>query len=148
MPFKDPLSCEYILIEDQKRSMRFERECPNPIWWFDCTRQERGSEGSSIAATDTPPVEVMRSQSYDAKGGLSLKLKMQTQGSFPDYAIALWDVPVHEKARLPAIQTNAKEHLLVRNTRGEAHLVLWFDLKPGAEINVVLPQPKAKRWEY
>ena len=148
LPFKDPLSCEYILIEDQKRSIRFERECPNPIWWFDYTRQERGPEGSRSDPTDTPPVEVMRSQSYDAKQGLTIKLKMQTQGSFQDYAIALWDVPVREKEPPAAIKTNAKQHLLVRNTRREAHLVLWFDLKPGAEISVVIPRPKAKRWEY
>jgi len=148
VPFKDPLSCEYILIEDQKRSIRFERECPNPIWWFDYTRQERGAEGSSIAATDTPPVEIMRSQSYDPKEGLTIKLKMQTQGTFPDYAMALWDVPVRDSARPPVIKTNAREHLLVRNTCGEVHLVLWFDLKPDAEISVVLPHPKAKRWDY
>jgi hypothetical protein len=46
------------------------------------------------------------------------------------------------------LATNAKEHLLVQNTRGETHLVLWFDLKPGTEITVLLPQPKAKRWDY
>ncbi|MEI8042820.1 MAG: hypothetical protein WCL11_15520 [Verrucomicrobiota bacterium] len=148
IPFKDPLSCEYILIEDQQRSIRFERECPNPIWWNDYTRQERGPEGSSIAATDTPPVDILRSQSYDASEGLTIKLKMQTAGSFTNYAIALWNVPVRDGARPPLIRTNAREHLLVRNNCGEAHLVLWFDLKPGAEISVVLPKPKAKRWEY
>ena len=148
IPFKDPLSCEYILIENQQRSIRFERECPNPIWWNDYTRQERGPDGSRIASTDTPPVDILRSQSYDAKEGLTIKLQMQTQGSFPDYAIALWNVPIGNGARPPAIMTNAREHLLVRHNCGEAHLVLWFDLKPGAEISVVLPQPKAKRWEY
>ena len=39
-PSKDPLSYEYVLIEDQQRQMRFERECPNPIWWFDYTRRK------------------------------------------------------------------------------------------------------------
>jgi len=52
---------------------------------------------------------------YDAKEGLTIKLKMQTQGSFPGYAIALWNVPVGDGARPPAIKTNAREHLLVRN---------------------------------
>ena len=46
------------------------------------------------------------------------------------------------------LATNAKGHLLMQNAIGEAHLVLWFDLKPGAEITMLLPQPKAKRWEY
>lgn len=32
LPLKDPLSCEFILIEEQQRQIRFERECPNPIW--------------------------------------------------------------------------------------------------------------------
>jgi hypothetical protein len=147
LPFKDPLSCEYILVEDQKRSIRFERECPNPIWWFDYTHQERGPEGSRSDPTDTPPVEVMRSQSYAAKKGLTIKLKMQTQVSFPDYAIALWNVPVSDTARGPAIQTNAKEFLLVRNTAGERHLVLYFDLRPNAEITVALANPTAPEWK-
>ncbi len=47
-PYKDPLSYEYILVEDQQRQMRFERECPHPIWYFDYTEQEHGPEGSAI----------------------------------------------------------------------------------------------------
>ena len=146
LPFKDPLSCEYILIEDQRRSIRFERECPNPIWWFDYTRQEHGPEGSRIDPTDTPAVHIQRAQHYDPKTGLTLKLTMRTSGSFPNYAIALWNVPVRDTGRSPAITTNAKENQLVRNDVGESHLVLWFDLKPDAEISVVIPNPKAKRW--
>lgn len=33
-------------IEEQKRQVRFERECPNPIWWFDYTRSEKGAKST------------------------------------------------------------------------------------------------------
>ena len=48
--FTQPLSQEYLLVEDQKRQMRFERECSNPIWWLDYSVQETSPEGSSFPA--------------------------------------------------------------------------------------------------
>ena len=60
--FKDPLSYEYIQVEDAKRSMRFEYACPNPVWWFDYTEEERGPQGSTITATITPDVQITRSE--------------------------------------------------------------------------------------
>jgi hypothetical protein len=41
------------------------------------------------------------------------------------------------------IETTAKEHVLARNRDGEYHLILFFDLKPCAEIQV-----KIGRREY
>jgi len=73
-PYKDPLSSEYVLIEDHKRSIRFERECPNPIWWFDYTVQERGPKGSAVTHTETPDVEVISSP-RKRKRGLSSRLR-------------------------------------------------------------------------
>ena len=92
-PSKDPLSYEYVLIEDQQRQMRFERECPNPIWWFDYTRQEAGPEGSSITYTRTPDVVVRRSAWVRDGDSLTMHLKISSPAEFPDYALCIWGVP-------------------------------------------------------
>lgn len=148
LPMKDSLSCEYILIEDQKRQIRFERECPNPIWWFDYTREERNDKGSIISAVETPDVMIVRSQSFSPDTGLTIKLIMKTTTNFPGYAIALWGLPMDYKTPTGDIQTTAQSYTLVRNTDGETHMVLYFDLKPDAEVQVVLRKPKAERLEW
>lgn len=94
IPFKDPMSCEFILIEEQKRQVRFERECPNPIWWFDSTRTEKGVKGSVVSSVVIPDVLIQRAQSYSKDSGLSIRLTMNTDATFPDYAIALWGLPI------------------------------------------------------
>jgi hypothetical protein len=148
MPWKDPLSCEFILIEEQKRQVRFERECPNPIWWFDHAREERSSKGSVISAVEMPEVQILRAQSFDKETGLTITLTMKTQANFPGYAIALWDLPVEYGADPSDIHTTAQSYTLVKNTDGETHMVLYFDLKPGAELKIILRKPKATRWEW
>ncbi|MEI6070220.1 MAG: hypothetical protein WCS31_00390 [Verrucomicrobiae bacterium] len=148
VPMKDALSCEYILIEDQRRQIRFERECPNPIWWFDYTREERSAKGSVIKAVEIPDVMIIRSQSFSPDTGLTIKLTMKTTASFPGYAIALWGLPIDFKTPPEDISTTAQSYTLVKNTEGETHMVLDFDLKPGAELHVVLRKPKAERWEF
>jgi len=148
MPFKDSLSCEYILIEDQNRQVRFERECPNPIWWFDYTREQRNDKGSFISAVETPDVMIIRSQSFSQDTGLTIKLTMKTQASFPGYAIALWDLPIDYKTPPEDIATTAQSYTLAKNVDGETHMVLYFDLKPSAEVQIVLRKPKADRWEW
>ncbi len=64
----------------------------------------------------------------------TIVLTMKTDAAFSDYAILLWDIPT--RPHHPAITTNAKEWLIARNTDGETHLALFFDLKPGVEIEV------------
>lgn len=135
--FKDPLSYEYVLVEDQQRSIRFERECPNPVWWFDYTRQDRGPEGSAISHTEIPDVTVLRSPWQRDGGTSTMTLTMQTDAEFPDYAIALWDLP-SDFNPAAAIETTASDHILAKNTEGEHHLILFFDLRPGAEIRVTV----------
>ena len=139
--WKDPLSYEYILIEDQRRSIRFERESPNPIWWFDYTDQERGPEGSSISHLETPNVKVVRSRWLPVSGGVAINLKMKTDRCFADYAIALWGLPATAGQDRSRVRTSAKDFILARNTEGERHLVLFFDLEPGHEIEVRLLEP-------
>ena len=139
--FKDPLSHEYILVEDQKRSMRFERGCANPVWWFDYTRQERGKRGSAITHTRTPAVEVRRSGWQHSTEGWTIDLAMSTDASFRDYAIALWDLPSDFSGDPRGIETNAAETIIAWNDKGELHLVLVFDLEPGARIRVVVRNP-------
>ncbi|MEI6425507.1 MAG: hypothetical protein WCP55_25065, partial [Lentisphaerota bacterium] len=148
LPLKDALSCEYILIEEQKRQIRFERECPNPIWWFDYTQEEKNENGSTISAVETPDVMIIRSQSFDKDTGLAIKLKMKTTASFPGYAIALWCLPIDYKTPPEDISTTAQSYTLIKNTDGETHMVLYFDLRPNAEVQVVLRRPKADHWEW
>ena len=154
--WKDPLSYEYIVVEDQRRSIRFERESANPIWWFDYTDQQRGPEGSSISHVETPYVEVVRSEWRRQGDGLTIDLRMLTDtsaafraapkmtlneefgGEFKNFAITLWGLPAESRLEPSMIDTNANEFVLARNTDGEHHLVLFFDLRPNAEIRVTI----------
>lgn len=140
--FKDPLSYEYILVEDQRRSIRFERESPNPVWWFDYTDQKRGPKGSSISHTETPDVMVLRSPWTRGDRTATITLTMQTTAEFPNYAVALWGLP-NDFDSHSTIQTTAQEYSLAKNTAGEYHLILGFDLKPGAQIKVTVGRRKA-----
>ena len=148
LPLKDPLSCEFILIEEQQRQIRFERECPNPIWWFDYTREERSAEGSVISAVEIPEIQILRAQRFDQDTGLTITLTMKTPVSFPGYAIALWNLPVEYGGDPGDIHTTAQTYTLVKNTDGETHMVLYFDLRPGDELKVILRKPKTARWEW
>jgi len=148
IPLKDPMSCEFILIEEPKRAIRFERECPNPIWWFDYTRNEVNQDGSIINAIETPDVLIMRSQSYNEKAGLTIDLTMNTVEYFPRYAIALWNLPVSYDSQSNDIDTNASNYELVKNTDGEVHMILHFDLEPDAQIRLILRKPTANRWKW
>ena len=136
--YKDPLSYEYLMLEDQHRLIRFERECPNPIWWFDYTHQEAGPEGSAIRHTETPDVDVVRSGWFRAERGLTMTLRMVTEATLPDYAIVLWELPPEFSGDPADIETNAKEHIVVWNRGGEYHAVLLFDLEPGVELRVLV----------
>jgi hypothetical protein len=133
--WKDPLSYEYVLIEDQRRSIRFERECPNPIWWFDYTKPDLRPEGSAIAHTETPDVTVIRSPWIRNKGRMTTTLTMKTNAEFPDYVIVLWGLPDDYKPGMQ-VDTDAKDYVVARSTEGECHLVLFFDLKPDAQLEV------------
>jgi len=158
---KDPMSYEYIVFEDQKRSIRFERESPNPIWWFEYTNQEKEvtPEGSTIRWVKTPDVDIVEPTETNAdmvgglprlptwrkdEKGLTIEMKMLTKAEFKDYAITLWGLP-DEFAQDPdpsRIKTNAKEFALAKNTSGEYHLILIFDLKPDFLLKVELSKVK------
>jgi hypothetical protein len=148
MPFKDPMSCEFILIEDAQRQIRFERGSPNPIWWFDCSRKEATAKGSIVNPVATPDVLILRSQAYSSETGLAVKLKMQTDATFPGYAIALWGVPVDYGCPPKDISTNATRYTLAKSIDNETHLVLYFDLKPDAELEIVFRKPRSQRWDW
>ncbi|NQW18753.1 MAG: hypothetical protein HQ478_14870 [Chloroflexi bacterium] len=134
---KDPLSSEHLLIEDQHRSLRFERESPNPIWWFDYTVQERGELGSEISHTETPDVEVIQSE-WSGVPERTVSLKIITEAEFPDYAVAIWGVPAKFSLDRSRIKTNAKDFVLARNRDGEFHIILYFDLKPDVELTLTV----------
>ena len=135
--FKDPLSYEYVLVEDQRRSIRFERECPNPIWWFDYTREQRAGS-STIAHVETPDVDVLASHWSRSDRGFSLDVRMVTEATFDDYAIVLWQLPPEFNGDATTVESDAKECIVARNRDGEYHLVLFFDLKPDLELQVSL----------
>jgi hypothetical protein len=143
-PHKDPLSHEYILVEDQRRSIRFERECPNPVWWFDYTHQDRNPQGSGIAWTVTPDVEVHRSGWQDEADAKSQTFTLRTSASFDDYAIAVWDLPVDPGPQRPLVETNAREAILARNRDGHWHVVLVFDLRPATQLHLLVRMHSSK----
>jgi len=145
---KDPLSCEFVRIEDQKHQIRFERECPSPTWWFDYTRQERNDKGSVIRDVEVPDVMIRRSQSFSPEKGLTITLTMKTTAVFPGYAVALWGLPIDYRTPPDDIVTTAHSYTLVRNAEGETHMVLYFDLRPDAQLNVVLRKPASTQWEW
>ena len=129
--FKDPLSTEYILVEDQHRQVRFERECPLPVWYFDYTRQDDRPEGSGIAHTITPDVRVDPPKWRRTGDGLTTELAVESNAAFPNYALALWGLPDVYDPSTWRIETTADRHILAGNTSGDHHLVLLFDLQAG-----------------
>ncbi len=135
--FKDPLSTEYILVEDQHRQVRFERACPLPVWYFDYTRQDADPNGSSIAHTVTPDVHVGPPVWRRDGDGLSTELSVASPTEFPGYALALWGLPDDYDPAAWRIETTAGTHLLASNTNGEHHLVLLFDLEQGDQAITV-----------
>jgi len=146
--YKDPNSCEYILIEDQRRQIRFERESPNPIWWFDYTRQEEeiGAGGSTITWVAMPEVKIRRTRWMENKEGIDITLTMETDKTFDDYAIALWGLP-SEYSTNPdpgRIRSSADSHQVVKNTKDEYHLLLFFNLKPGKDVRIEILPANAK----
>lgn len=136
--YKDPLSCEYVLVEDQSCSIRFERECPNPIWWFDYTRQEAGPQGSASEPTEIPDVRVRLHPWQRSGAQLATQVALETTARFPGYAICLWGLPEEVDPDAPVVTSARGEAVLARNLAGEWHLVLRFDLEPGARIDLRL----------
>ena len=135
--FKDPLSTEYILVEDQHRQVRFERACPLPVWYFDYINQDVRPEGSGITHTITPDVCVDPPEWTRTSTGLTTELAVESDAAFPGYALALWGLPDDFDPAAWRIETNADRHLLAGNTNGEHHLVLLFDLQAGEQAITV-----------
>ena len=134
--FKDPLSTEYVLVEDQHRQVRFERACPLPVWYFDYTTQDKGPGGSTITHTVTPDVRVGPPGWTRTSTGLTTELAVESDAAFPNYALALWGLPGDYDPTW-RVETTAETHLLAGNTNGEHHMVLLFDLEAGAQAITV-----------
>ena len=135
---KDPLSTEYILIEDQHRQVRFERESPIPVWYFDYTDQISGPVGSEIAHTVIPVARIDYPEWVKGEYGLSTEVSITSDAPFSDYAIAVWGLPGDYDPITWTISTSAKRHILARNTLGENHLVLFFDLERNQTLDIHL----------
>ena len=135
VPYKDSLSCEFLIFEDQKRSVRFERECPNPTWWFEYTDPAPYYANQEQTYLQTPDVEIKKTMTRE-NGVVSIRLKMKTGAEFNDYMITVWDVPASIKNDPDIRITNAKDYFIAKNTDDECHLILMFDLKPDLEIGI------------
>ena len=70
---------------------------------------------------------------------------MNAGAEFPNYAIACWNRPIGSATR---VETRERDFVLAKNTDGESHVVLFFDLRPGAEIEMTIRQPKSKVWKH
>ena len=143
---KDPLSQEFIVLEDARRSLRFERESPNPVWWWDYTAGQRGTLGSAIRPEETPDVLLRRPRwQRMPDGALATELSLLTEATVPGYAIAVWGLPEFDRAR-HRLWSDADSVDLVWNAGGEHHAVLHFDLRPGRVLRLeVRPEPGGAR---
>ena len=141
--WKDPLSYEYLVVEDHRRQMRFERECPNLSWWFDYTRQvdEVGPEGSVISHVETPDVNFIAPTWIRTDSDVEMTLTMESEFAFEDYAIALRGVPAAYSSDRSRVVTNAKDFIIAKNRDGEFHLVLFFALEPDTMLHVSVSDP-------
>ena len=72
--------------------------------------------------------------------GLRIELRMLTEAEFPDFAIALWELPDEftGNPQPSRVETNANDFIIAKNTDGEYHLVLFFDLVPDFVLEVTL----------
>jgi hypothetical protein len=130
---KDPISSEHLLIEDHRRSIRFERESPNPIWWFDYTTPDIDGHGSNIRHTMTPDVEIVRTP-WSEGPERRIDLSFVTEAEFENYAITIWGVPAKFSTDRSRIKTNARDFVLAKNRDGAFHVVLFLGLKPGLKL--------------
>lgn len=134
---KDKRAEELIVVEDQKRSLRFERECIFPIWWFDYTPAARTEKGSpALECVDIPDLDVDRSDWVSTEEDVTMSLKIKSEQEIEDFPICLWGIPANWEPELSKIQTNAEEVIPVKNTDGEFHLVLFCNLKKETELRV------------
>lgn len=99
-------------------------------------QQEVGPEGSRITFTPTPDVIVRRSGWVRDGNRLTMRLHITSPAEFPNYALCLWAVPAPFSADRIRIETTAKDFNLVKNTAGEFHVVLLFDLAREMELVV------------
>jgi len=134
---KLPRARETVLIEDQRRQLRFERECPSPIWYFDYADDQYWT-GAPRKETwvETPDVAVdVKDWTHEGNAATTV-VTVQSDRPFSNYAICLWDIPSSYAPDGGRVQTNAKEAIMVRNVAGELHLVLLFDLKTKTELRI------------
>jgi len=134
---KDKRAEELIVVEEQTRSIRFERECIFPIWWFDYAALTRTPKGSpAVECVEVPDLNVDRSEWVWEGRDLTMTLKIKGEREVKDLPVCLWGIPAKWEQDLSKIQTNAKEIIPVKNTDGEFHLVLFLDIKPETELRV------------
>ena len=130
-PFKDPLSYEYVLVEDQRRQMRFERESPQSHLVVRLHRPAAWSRGKCHRlGEDTrcghPPQQLdLRRRCLDDASD-----RCRRGQHFPTTPSACGDCPSRFSGDRTRVQTNAQDFILVRNLQDEFHLVLIFDLQP------------------
>lgn len=134
---KDKRAEELIVVEEQTRSIRFERECLLPIWWFDYTATPQTPKGSPpLQCVDIPDLDVDRSDWVRDGKDLTIALKFKSDREMKGFPLCLWGIPAKWEPDLSKIQTNAAEVIPVRNTDGEFHLVIFCDLKRETELQV------------
>lgn len=134
---KDKRAEELIVVEDQRRSLRFERESLYPIWWFDYTQPPRTDQGSpALQCVDIPDLQLERSAWTREQGDLVLTLKIKSPREIDSFPICLWDVPAARKPAASEIHADADEVIVAQNTDGEVHLVLVVNLKRQTDVRV------------
>jgi hypothetical protein len=131
---------EYILLEDQGRSVRFERASASPIWLFDYRTAERTEvyrDDGLLRDIVTPDVRLPRYHwQLTVSGVLRAELRPLTTAPFDDYLMAIWGLPKEFATATHRVVSSAETVHVVWNLDGEYHLVLGFDLYEGCVITV------------
>ncbi len=84
-------------------------------------------------------MEVQRTGWVREGDRLVQRLRIKTDATVPDYAIVIWGIPWRPGARAVDVRSTATRHQVAYNRKGERHLVLTFDLKPNAELELSVP---------
>jgi hypothetical protein len=138
IPLKDSLSYEFLIVEDQKRSLRFERECPHPLWWFDYTDPAPFySKGTKVYRV-APDADIVKRITRE-NGEVIVSLSITSPCEIDDYTITVWDVPASVYQNNEVRFEGARECLVAWNTAREYHLVIRFDLKKECSIRISWP---------
>lgn len=124
-----PVSAEFINFSDNRRTCRFEHACPKPVHYYDLTGATPWP--AQPEETDLPDPEITVTVKA-GRDGYEIIHKLTADAAFPDYLLALWDLP--RECCEWRLETNAREFIWIENTDGNCRGIVRFDLQPKCTV--------------